>query len=670
MRRLFISAVIALVLVSGLAFAGQVQNPPVYPVPVANGGTGQVGGLVFNTNTSATAVANTTAINAALASGGQVNIGGSGILYVNTLSICSNTQLTVAPTVTIRIFASSGNTNTPILVNCAYSTSFAALGAGGTGGITWTSGTTVATYNLPSHGLSVGSWVWINPNAQGAVPNTDSAFIGVFQVASVTDANNVVLQLWRQPASLTAANLQWKPVDTNITVTGGIWDQNIAGLITYGASGSLSMGMYFLGVEGLWIKNVHFTGTLSGGNISNFNFTVAAASHFVLDGIEGAQPAKDSVKIFGPAFDGVVQNLRGQASDDVVSWHTDDYTVGGSDLANGGDIIMQRAYAGAEFGYGYAIYATSQSFYTDDILVDGIQQNDDAQYGFKITAQGTTGTVSIGSVTLRNFHCQSANQTCFGSSNTTVAANINDLTIDHMTTPTIGGSGSGSYIFPQFTSGTINHLHVTHMNCTVGGSEYCIKLSGTFNDVLIDNSSFAGTGNAVTLLSGSTAQTITFRNNVAPTDTLNSIFGNSGTLSLLNLDSNNVNAGIGFSVGSVPVVVSRGNYAQNTSGGFLRAGSVGVAKVYSSGNVISSNYLYATSSSATWTPYGFDIPCSLGSVSTTGANVNMTRTTGAFCQNTNASPGSGTLTAVGPVMDQGTSSGSWFALYSPTLQTY
>ena len=37
---------------------------------------------------------------------------------------------------------------------------------------------------------------------------------------------------------------------------------------------------------------------------------------------------------------------------------------------------------------------------------------------------------------------------------------------------------------------------------------------------------------------------------------------------------------------------------------------------------------------------------------------------------TNAAPGSGTLTTVGLVANQGTGSGSWFALFSPLTQTY
>lgn len=61
------------------------------------------------------------------------------------------------------------------------------------------------------------------------------------------------------------------------------------------------------------------------------------------------------------------------------------------------------------------------------------------------------------------------------------------------------------------------------------------------------------------------------------------------------------------------------------------------------------------------TVYGFDIQCDV---------TKMSRVTGEYCRNTNASPGSGTLTTAGPVMDQGTSSNSWFLRSNPSGQTY
>jgi hypothetical protein len=59
--------------------------------------------------------------------------------------------------------------------------------------------------------------------------------------------------------------------------------------------------------------------------------------------------------------------------------------------------------------------------------------------------------------------------------------------------------------------------------------------------------------------------------------------------------------------------------------------------------------------------YGYDIQCDV---------TKMTRTTGEYCQNTNTAPGSGTLTTAGPVMDQGTSSNSWFLMSNPSGQQY
>ena len=94
----------------------------------------------------------------------------------------------------------------------------------------------------------------------------------------------------------------------------------------------------------------------------------------------------------------------------------------------------------------------------------------------------------------------------------------------------------------------------------------------------------------------------------------------------------------------------------NMTFGVIRFSSTGSCTLTSGGgNNIGSTWV-TRPSAGTITPYGFDIQDDV---------TKWVRTSGAFGYNTNAAPGSGTLTGSGMVMCQGVASGSWFLMANP-----
>lgn len=127
--------------------------------------------------------------------------------------------------------------------------------------------------------------------------------------------------------------------------------------------------------------------------------------------------------------------------------------------------------------------------------------------------------------------------------------------------------------------------------------------------------------------------------------------------------SNTVFAGITISAGTNYFRIGN-NQISGMVGGLAYFNGTRTINLYSNGgNVLYNSSVWWSFAVATDTAssYGWDISCDV---------TKMTRTTGEYCFNTNTSPGSGTLTTSGPVMDQGTSSNSWFLMSNPTGQQY
>ena len=783
MRRLFISAVIALVLtvaIGSISYAGSIQNFIVNltsqvtgTLPVANGGTGQVGSLVFDS--SAAASANSTAINTAFAAGGKIaiNCPANSVLYVgNTLVPHSNSDINIdCPTIRAtsntgailmnyamttawtQIYDNSGvvangplsviggisvpawsnnagagtayvkgnyvnsnnNTYWESAATCTGSTTTGPTGTGSgitDGTCSWNYVTTfpqvalndsgvnnlnlVALVHIPAHGLSIGNALWLSPTpdnigssnwwtgtqaAHTAGGPCDSAYFGVFTVATVNDANWVTVVLRRQPAAaFSGIPMLEKTADTHIKIVGNnsVLDYNSAvntnTTPNWNAMVAALGGVYDLQVDG-------FIGLNSSSRVITLYGTSSVDIQHIQSGIAGVN--SDRIKIYGPAFDVHLHDIYGQGGyDDIISEQPAEETAyyAGNIYASGDIINTEINNIYTTKGFGFNIYPTNSFLYMDSINIHNVYSNYPTAIGILCPA-GTGATCgNIGSIRIADLNYGYVDGTIFGVSNgnTSNGISIDSVLLENIRTPRIKGTGTGSYMFPQyFSPGTINKLTIRNFDCVIGSSEYCIKLQGTYNDVLVENSTFTGQGNAIGYSSSATVNNFTVRNNTTNnggSGTLNSLFG-APTVNVATFENNDLqNTYIGMNTGATSIVRIGGNISTtSTSGGLLRSGSLSGTKVYSTGgNVVTGSgvFMQVTSSGFTWSPYGLDIPCSIGSVSTTGANVNVTRTTGSYCYNTNMNPGSGTLNTIGPVVDVGTSSNSWSLMTNPTGQQY
>ena len=139
------------------------------------------------TNSAAAASANVTAIQSALTAGGLVQILTPGTYYYNSaLSIPDQTTLYIGPGVTMKALAAS---YCSFLRNSNYAAS--------TTTVTATSTNRTITVAWTAHGKSVGDWIAL----QGA---TQSAYNGVFQVATAPDANTITVIADYTPSATTA----------------------------------------------------------------------------------------------------------------------------------------------------------------------------------------------------------------------------------------------------------------------------------------------------------------------------------------------------------------------------------------------------------------------------------------------------------------------------------
>ena len=155
---------------------------------------------------------NTALLQAALTKGGRVDVRGQGVAYIdNTLQIGDFTELTLEGGLTIR--QAPGTANSLLRTTASYVTGTAVT-------TTWSSGR-LCTVTWTGHGLVVGQSVWL----QGAsAPAGQTAFLGVFPIVSVTDANNVVVHLRKTPAAACSISLTAVAANRQISVHGeGLW---------------------------------------------------------------------------------------------------------------------------------------------------------------------------------------------------------------------------------------------------------------------------------------------------------------------------------------------------------------------------------------------------------------------------------------------------------------
>jgi hypothetical protein len=156
--------------------------------------------------------------------------------------------------------------------------------------LSWTSGI-LMTVTWPGHGQAVGNYVWIS-NA------TPSAFNGVFPVASVTDANTVVLRLARDPTFEGKINV----TNGNTTITFQVappWSLAGYSLVTNDAG-----TVYTISTHTKATTTAVLTGNYTGTTISNFTRRFRAyKAPSAVSGSVLACRADEQVTVKGGAWD-------------------------------------------------------------------------------------------------------------------------------------------------------------------------------------------------------------------------------------------------------------------------------------------------------------------------------------------------------------------------------
>lgn len=276
-------------------------------------GLAPVNGLYLSA--SNTAAQNQTLIQSALDSAGAVNLLGSGVVNLTgTLFIKSDTRLTIDNSLELK----APSTPSGLVLD---SSIISAVKSSVT--IAWTSGLT-ATVTWVGHGLSSGDPVWIVGAAQ-------YQFLGVFAVESVTNVNTVTIKLNRLPTTTATGGITAIKADSNIYISGGIWNKNYTGgnVNTGSQTHTIRLG----GVAGLTVENMNFKDS------QKYCICLGAVKNVVVKGITTKAVSSDGIKLYGPAFGVSISNVSGVYGDDVISMQTKEPALYASYIWTFGDVL-------------------------------------------------------------------------------------------------------------------------------------------------------------------------------------------------------------------------------------------------------------------------------------------------------------------------------------------
>ena len=321
----------------------------------------------------AAAAANTATIRTLLKQGGEIHLVGFGVAYISaTLVIGPNTTLVIADTLTIRqapgtngsllrnaasyatpvsvvppvantwtISAMSASTSMTVTGNLtgapaigqrltgtgATATAHITAGAGSSWTVspaqTITGGTTITGFALSrdltitwtAHGRSVGDSVSLsNPAFVGVynsyAPVGQTAYLGVFPVIAVIDANTLTVRLRSTPTAACSFPLYAVVADKNIRVIGGTWDYD--GANNPGPNTSASMALVFNAVDGVYIDT-------QATNALKYCLMLSGVRRAYVQRLRVPTTFSDGIKIYGPCFDSYIDELIGLVGDDLLS---------------------------------------------------------------------------------------------------------------------------------------------------------------------------------------------------------------------------------------------------------------------------------------------------------------------------------------------------------------
>ena len=447
-----------------------------------NGVIGMVDAGAFGASPSASAAVNTAAIQKALDTGGNVSLMQNGVFTINSaLLIGDNTFFTLGKNTTIRMAAATAGN---MLLNKQ-----ALAAANAVTVAAWTAGNQI-TVTWNSHGLITGDFV----SLEGATASAGlGAYVGVFRVQSVTNANVFVLTLNETPTITIAGIITAKKCNVNLGVRGGIWDGN-------GPNRTITAG---------WADNsiiIYNAASFSLSDMAHTNtlyqaINLSAVRDYFVSNIEYQNGDTTHISslfnVNGPALNGTVINVAGQCLDDVLG-----VSLGGSVLYaaaginKGGPIIglkMSGLSATSQGAHGLVFYLTQlniagwtmNNIEIENISVATTTTNTSPAIAF-LSESGSSYTNLVGNIRLKNI-CGSV------TANTDYLLLIDGPT--RITNLTLDGI--------SITSG----YDVTHDP---------ILLSGWIDNFIVNNSYFANGQNVIGVsgfINIATFNSCTFKNN-------------------------------------------------------------------------------------------------------------------------------------------------------------
>ncbi len=269
-----------------------------------------------------------------------------------------------------------------LIVTSAY------LDAGTVVTVGWTAGMT-SPVTWANHGFVAGEHVWLNRADQ-------PQFCGVFRIESVTDANTFVIQLMRLPSAAATGTIVGRRALENLTI------KNIG--INYNAGTNTGTGnnLHAVVIAGVWnltVENVY------GKNTQKYLVCAGALSRYTFKNIGGAVLNSDVLKVYGPAFAGVVESIYASKSgDDFVSFQTREPAAYVAYDFCHGDVLgaSVKGLSGTSLTGAFLLYASPFGL-IDGVTIDTATEAMGTSVPHcRIETLYPSGTSEIGTVTLSN----------------------------------------------------------------------------------------------------------------------------------------------------------------------------------------------------------------------------------------------------------------------------
>ncbi len=311
----------------------------------------------FGASPSASAATNVAAFQAAFDHGGKLWLTTCGAYSLNaTTYFGNNTDINVAdcavPTRTaadINLFQTKSTLTTPTTVTLA-----------------WTAGVTV-TMTWTGHGQSVNSPICIRGTNQ-------SVFNGPFLVASVTNANTLTYRTESLPTTGPTGTSQVVPCTYNVRWSGGTIDYNYPNVIMNSVSGIGNTAIRFGFAYNVRTENLKI---INGGI---YGINCGACRDFSFVNTTGQIAAGEFIKIYGPAYGGVIDGVSGLTADDGASVQTKEFAAFSANYRwTFGDVLgvqIRNVFtnSGTTSGTNAAVYFTA-SERMDNIKVSNVNGN-------------------------------------------------------------------------------------------------------------------------------------------------------------------------------------------------------------------------------------------------------------------------------------------------------